>query len=201
MNIESLRPTQSCPFCLLVREAVTYLDLDVLMLPCPRNGKTYRPQAEQIGGKQQFPFLIDPNTGKQMYESKDIVNYLASTYGDGSLGFPQSAPGGMSPFSALPSALTRLQKGREYEDSHKPEKPLKLWSYEVSPFCKPVRERLVELEVPHLLVSCARGSPKREAFYEKLGRFQVPYLEDPNTNTALFESGDIIDYLDRTYKA
>ena len=28
------------------------------------------------GGKQQVPYLIDPETGTEMYESDDIVEYL-----------------------------------------------------------------------------------------------------------------------------
>jgi len=44
-----------------------------------------------------------------------------------------------------------------------------------------VREKLVELEIPHLLTSVGRGSPKRQAMYDKRGRFQAPYMEDPNT--------------------
>lgn len=43
-----------------------------------------------------------------------------------------------------------------------------------------MREKLSELELPHLYVSTARGSPKRQAFFERWGRFQVPFLEDPN---------------------
>lgn len=39
-------------------------------LPC------FLHQAIELGGKKQFPFLVDPNTGKQMYESDDIINYL-----------------------------------------------------------------------------------------------------------------------------
>jgi hypothetical protein len=67
--------------------------------------------------------------------------------------------------------------------------------YETSPFCKVVREVLSELELPHLYRSCARGSPKRQAFYEQHGRFQVPYLEDPNAGVAMFESAAIMQYL------
>lgn len=58
-----------------------------------------------------------------------------------------------------------------------------------------VREVLSELELPHLYRSCARGSPKRQAFFEERGRFQVPYLEDPNTGVAMFESTAIMQYL------
>ncbi len=52
-----------CPFCRKVREAITLLDLDVLIWPCPKDGPTYRPKAVQMSGKSQFPFLVDPNNG------------------------------------------------------------------------------------------------------------------------------------------
>ena len=40
-------------------------------------------QAAAMSGKGQFPFLVDPNTGKQMLESDAIINYLWNEYGDG----------------------------------------------------------------------------------------------------------------------
>jgi hypothetical protein len=40
-------------------------------------------QAIELSGKSQFPFLIDPNNGKQMLESDAIINYLWNEYGDG----------------------------------------------------------------------------------------------------------------------
>ncbi|XP_047153629.1 uncharacterized protein LOC124825131 isoform X2 [Vigna umbellata] len=95
--------------------------------------------------------------------------------------------------------LSRIGKGTTYTPAKFPPKPLKLWAYEVSPFCKIVREVLVELELPHLLVSCARGSPKRHILYQKTGHFQVPFLEDPNTGIEMFESAEIIEYLRATY--
>ena len=52
------------PRLLQVREAVSLLDLDVLVKPCPRDSATWRPQAIALGGKAQFPFLVDPNTGR-----------------------------------------------------------------------------------------------------------------------------------------
>lgn len=47
-----------------VREAVSILDLDVMMYPCPKDGPTWRPKAIEMGGKSQFPYLVDVNTGK-----------------------------------------------------------------------------------------------------------------------------------------
>ena len=32
-------------------------------------------------GKMMVPFLTDPNTGREMFESADIVRYLNQTYG------------------------------------------------------------------------------------------------------------------------
>ena len=41
--------------------------------------------------------------------------------------------------------------GSKYSPAKMPEKPITVYSYEASPFCKLVREKLVELEIPHLL--------------------------------------------------
>uniref|UniRef100_A0A453QHJ5 GST N-terminal domain-containing protein n=2 Tax=Aegilops tauschii subsp. strangulata TaxID=200361 RepID=A0A453QHJ5_AEGTS len=46
---------------------------------------------------------------------------------------------------------------------------------------------------------CARGSPKRQEIFKKLGLFQVPYIEDPNTGVKMFESAEIVEYLRATY--
>jgi glutaredoxin len=51
---------EGCPFCRKVREAVSYLDLDVLFLPTPKDGPTYRPKAIELGGKKQFPYMVSP---------------------------------------------------------------------------------------------------------------------------------------------
>ncbi|MCL7033134.1 hypothetical protein MKW94_005228, partial [Papaver nudicaule] len=95
--------------------------------------------------------------------------------------------------------IGRMGKGSSYTPSKLPPKPVELWAYEPSPFCKVVREVLVELEIPHILHSCARGSPKRQILFKKAGHFQVPYLEDPNTGVEMFESAEIVDYLRATY--
>ncbi|GAB4816927.1 hypothetical protein N2152v2_003973 [Parachlorella kessleri] len=183
---------EGCPFCRKVREAVCILDLDVLFYPCPKKGPTWRPKAVEMGGKPMFPYLVDPNTGKAMYESDDIIRYLFETYGGGSSNIPLSLRLGF--LTALTCGLglaPRGAKGSFYTPSKVPEQPLVYWGYELSPFCKVVREKLSELEIPHLYHSVARGSPKR----------QVPYIEDPNTGVAMFESAAIVKYLDETYGA
>ncbi|KAI2501807.1 glutathione S-transferase [Fragilaria crotonensis] len=51
----------------------------------------------------------------------------------------------------------------------------------------------------HTQVSCPRGSPNRQIMLEEKGRFQVPYLEDPNTGVKLWESEAIVEYLQKVY--
>ncbi|KAI4300478.1 hypothetical protein L6164_033854 [Bauhinia variegata] len=189
---------ESCPFCRKVREIVAILDLDVLFYPCPRNGPNFRPKVAQMGGKQLFPYMVDPNTGMSMYESDDIIKYLTGKYGDGSIPFTLSL-GFLTTLTAGLGMLGRMGKGATYTPARLPPNPLKLWAYEGSPFCKLVREVLVELELPHLQISCARGSSKRQILYEKTGHFQAPYLEDPNTGIEMFESAEIMEYLRVTY--
>ncbi|MBU6283884.1 glutathione S-transferase N-terminal domain-containing protein, partial [bacterium] len=38
-----------------------------------------------------------------------------------------------------------------------------------------------------------------DVFVARSGKMQVPWLHDPNTGVSMFESADIVDYLDRTY--
>ncbi|CAI0462271.1 unnamed protein product [Linum tenue] len=77
------RPEQPIMIYEFEREIVAVLDLDVLFYPCPRNGPNFRPKAVELGGKQQFPYMVDPNTGVSMYESDAIIKYLVDKYGDG----------------------------------------------------------------------------------------------------------------------
>jgi glutathione S-transferase len=73
----------ACPFCKKVREMCSYLDIECLYKPCPKDGPTFRPEGTQKSGKSMFPYMEDPNTGTSMLESDDIIKYLAETYGDG----------------------------------------------------------------------------------------------------------------------
>lgn len=78
-------------------------------------------------------------------------------------------------------------------------KSIELWGYEGSPFVRPVREVLGSLALPHRMVYSGRGSSNRDVMREKTSRFQVPYIEDPNTGVKMYESGAIVKYLLDTY--
>jgi glutathione S-transferase len=189
---------EGCPFCRKVREALSILDLDAVVYPCPKNGPRFRPEVVRRGGKALFPYLVDPNRGVEMYESDDIVRYLFETYGDGSvpriLGLPL-----VTDLSSGLASVARPLTGTRYRTARTPTAPLELWSFEASPFCRIAREALCELELPYRLHNVAKGSPKRDAFVRRSGKMQVPYLVDPNTSGAMFESADIVRYLETTY--
>lgn len=189
---------EGCPFCRKAREALSILDLDAMIYPCPKGGPRYREEVIARGGKAMFPYLVDPNTGTSMYESDDIVRYLCERYGDGKVPLLLS----MGPLTTLSSAAAtawRARHGIRYRRARAPEKPLELYSFEISPFCRLAREALCELEIPYLLHNVAHGSPKREAYVALSGKMMVPYLVDPNTGTSMFESADIVAYLNATY--
>jgi glutathione S-transferase len=187
-----------CPFCRKVREALTILDLEAEVYPCPKRGERYRPWVVERGGSEQFPYLIDPNTGEEMYESDDIVRYLFERYGDGKVPMALGL-GVLTDASSALSGLPRMGAGAFVIPSRKPEQMLELYSAEASPFCRLVREVLCSLEIPYLLHNVARRSPSRDEFVKRSGTMMVPWLSDPNTGTELFESADIVKYLLDTY--
>ncbi|MGI9285759.1 MAG: glutathione S-transferase N-terminal domain-containing protein [Pseudomonadales bacterium] len=210
---------EGCPYCRLVREALTELDLDAIIYPCPKNGERYRPQVVEMGGKAQFPYLVDPNTGKQMYESLDIVEYLFETYGERSLPLKWRV-GALQTLGSMFASASRLGQGIIAREANTPAENLELYSFENSPFARPVREKLCELEIPYVLRSTGRNSARdwvppsmrdalsiepgtalenRKNLLDRAGRVSIPYLIDTNTDTEMFESVDMLDYLEETY--
>jgi glutathione S-transferase len=212
---------EGCPFCRNVREVLTALQIDVNIYPCPKNGQRFRPSVIALGGKAQFPFLIDPNTGAHLYESEAIIDYLFKQYSGRSIPKAYQASRLKIPLSTFSSTL-RGMRGVYAQTSKKlPEKTLHLWSFESSPYSRLVRERLCELEIPYHLHNLGKeqisdiGTPllrlqlkgpyepvaggKRAAHYERTGHMQFPYVEDPNTGAKLLESALILDYLEQTY--
>lgn len=219
VELLELYDMEGCPFCRVVREALTDLDLDAMIYPCPKGGVRFRPLVEKLGGTQQFPFLMDPNTDEALYESADIVEYLYATYGS------KPAPARWLTRSArtlgsFGASTLRIGRGLRARDSLDIGEPLELYSFEASPFARPVRELLTELELPYILRQTGRTQaldwvlpPMRERLapdyqpsqrnrvdlLQRTGRVAVPYLIDPNTGSELYESRRIVDYLMDTY--
>lgn len=197
------------PFCKRVREMINLLDLTVEYRPCPgaRQGK-FSQQLLQRTGRQTVPYLVDPNTKEEMFESNDIIEYLLTAYGPSPDAYDRKAlwPITFESFSISTStmvAILRDMPGARRQDNARPDnedmKPLELWGYECSPFVRPVREKLGSLCLPHKMISCSRGSANRDLLMEKTGLFQVPYLVDPNTGIEMFEGPEICEYLEQVY--
>lgn len=210
---------EGCSDCRSVREALTALGLDAQIYPCPSGGKRFRPEALRLAGKSQLPVLVDPNTHTTLHEAPAIIDYLFRTYA----GFqtPRTYQiGQWRPLLGQLASAIRGVRGIQARPATHPRKLLELWSFESSPYSRLVRERLTELELPYVLHNIGkeqfadmgpaamrvkpgpykpRPGGRREKVLAQLGRIQVPYLEDPNTGTKMYESAAIIDYLEGQY--
>ena len=211
----TLYDRESCPRSRLVRETLTLLNLDVEIRPCPIGGKRFTPDLP----KGRTPYLIDPNKRSSFTSTGSIINHLFTQYAHCAV--PNRYQPGLInlALSSLASAF-RLNKGGHKQASRQAKQRLTLYSFESSPYSRLVREQLSELELPHLVINMGKQQwadmgpatcrwsngpykplpdSKRSRFLAQHHKMQVPYLEDPNTNTALFESKDIIHYLRKQY--
>ncbi|XP_008219087.1 PREDICTED: uncharacterized protein LOC103319337 [Prunus mume] len=192
---------EACPFCRRVREALTELDLSAEVYPCPKGSVRHREMVKRFGGKEQFPFLIDPNTGISMYESGEIVKYLFEQYGKGrkpTVGLLESTL-----FTGWMPTIFRAGRGMTLWEKAKrdpPPKKLELYSYENNPYARIVREALCELELPYILQNVGEGSLRSKSL-DASGSKEVPYLIDPNTGTQVGDYKKILSYLFQTYSA
>jgi glutathione S-transferase len=185
---------ERCPHSRIVREALSTLDLDAEVLPCPLGGTRFRPALQEDG----VPRLEDPNGGTFLIGSTAIVAHLYATYGvSGPPGLINWTPVRVA--TGLGMRLLTYGRGANARPSRPPEKMLELYSFEASPPCRMVRMTLCELELPYMLHNVAKGSPRRDAFVTRSGKMQVPWLHDPNTGWEGFESQDIERYLEKTY--
>jgi glutathione S-transferase len=209
---------EACPQCRFVREAFTELNLDVMITPCPLGGKNIK-RLEKNTGNNQLPFLIDENTEQKIHGAESIVNYLFEQY-RGKPAPKQLQANKLNQFASSLATGIRFNAGMTAKPSIRAEQALTLYSFESSPYSRPVRELLCELELPYLLVNLGKQqkadmgpanfhftlkpykplpNTKRDTFFQQHGNVQVPYLIDPNTGTEMFESADIVKYLKSTY--
>ena len=186
---------EACPYCRKVREVLCELDLDYLCLPTAR-GSARRETLRALGGTMQVPYLVDPNTSVALYESDEIIAYLDRTYGRGGAGWWPPVPGFVNDLDSTIASAVRLgRSGACRAGTTRAPEPLVLWNMEGSPYCRKVREALSELDLAYVVRNVPKGSPKRAALVELGGKMQVPYLVDPNSGRALYESDDIVAYL------
>lgn len=194
---------EACPYCRKVREVLCELDLDYLVHPVA-HGSPRRAELLALGGKMQVPYLVDPNTGTRLYESEDIITYLNATYGAGArAGWRLPVPSLLDDVGSILATAARLGRGGKCRTT--PGRtgiaPLTLYNMEGSPYCRKVREALSERDLEHVVKSLPKGSPAREELVRRGGKMQVPYLVDVNTGREMYESDDIVAYLETEYAA
>jgi glutathione S-transferase len=82
----------------------------------------------------------------------------------------------------------------------RPAAPLIIYEFEGCPFCKRVREALVYYDVDATFYPCPRDGPNfRPAAIAEGGKKQFPYMKDPSTGVAMYESAAIVKYIADTY--
>ncbi|MBM4384653.1 MAG: glutathione S-transferase N-terminal domain-containing protein [Deltaproteobacteria bacterium] len=154
---------EACPYCQRVRAALEALGLEAEIRPCPKGGTRFRPEVIARGGKAQFPYLVDPNQSRALYESSDIVSYLYAQYAPAAPR-PHTTPA----LAGSLASLLRGARGARVAPSREPLEVLILVGAESNPEARLVRELLCELELRHL---SRRGDPNGS-----------PRLEDPSAS-------------------
>lgn len=103
--------------------------------------------------------------------------------------------------TATAASAARPNFGNVYLGRRKvPERPLELYEFELCPYCRIAREALSALSLDPIVYPCPKGGRRfRPEVKAKGGRTQFPYLVDPNTNTAMYESADIAAYVFEEY--
>jgi len=190
-------------FCRLVREVLTELDLVYELRSAGKMSPRRNELAEITGGSSQCPYLIDPNTGVKMAESKDIISYLYKTYG---MWTPpnellQSISGIVTPLLVpLYRVIAPLQAGsyKENEFEYRSEiaeakatiydeilaNPVVIYTYEYSPFCTEATALLENCGIEFKEISLGlewipgliREPAKRAALLEITGQSSLPHI-------------------------
>ena len=172
---------EGCSVCRRVREAISDLDLEVEVRPCPKEGVRFRPSVQSREGAS-FPFLIDPNQGVELFESRDIIAHLYRHYGDGRV--PTRLTSALFRPTSVVATMLRGVAGTWRRASYVPDEPLSLEGFEGDADARLVRERLSELELPYIRRNGA-----------------VVRLVDPSTSVTLEGSDAILAYLRDSWDA
>lgn len=79
MQILELWGYESSPFVRPVKEKLSSLGLPHRIVSCSRGSRNRDIMVEK-SGRFQVPYLVDANTGVEMYEGAEIVKYLEAVY-------------------------------------------------------------------------------------------------------------------------
>lgn len=197
---------EGCPFCSRVREALLTRGRDAVIFPCPPGGRRFRPQAEAVGGRQQFPLLVDDADDTVLYESRDIIAHLDT--GDGA---PDGVAYAAGELGLTAGARVRELHGMQVADNQgrrPPEWLFELYNDARDAHAGAIRGFLAALELPYVMRSpTALATAPAPAEWIRaavpqgvdLTDLPSPTLIDPNNETAWFTSAAVADHLKTRY--
>ena len=76
---------------------------------------------------------------------------------------------------------------------------LELYQFEQCPYCKKVRTALTDLNLDYICRNVPKMNKKREILITLGGQDQVPFLVDLDKGVMMYESDEIVKYLEKTY--
>jgi glutathione S-transferase len=77
---------------------------------------------------------------------------------------------------------------------------LELYQKEDCPYCRKVREALTALDLDYICRNVRAKDSKKQSLLLKLGgKAQVPFLVDTERDRRMYESDDIVQYLNEQY--
>jgi glutaredoxin len=218
IQFQKLYDIENSADCRRVREKITEYDATVdLVVPAAPNSRCFLdPQSPyKVPANSIIPRLVVKESGKEkvLEGADEIITFLENCYGIRSKGDEPLEPkdqilASVQQVGNFVASLLRTGRGQQVSPCAaasnsmvpRPKQPLRLYSYEGNQFCRLVREVLTELDLPYELRSAGKGSPRRaELAKVSGGSTQCPFLVDPNTNTQMPESADIIRYLYQRY--
>jgi glutaredoxin len=191
-------------FCRIVREVLTELDITYELRSAGKESPRRDELASITGGSTQCPYLIDPNTGVSIPDSKDIVEYLYRNY---ALWTPPNeilewtSTNVMSLFKPIFSTIAPLQAGEKDADNDFQQNveeairviktevdtdPVVVYTYELSPFSSETKDLLDRLDVDYKEISLGKewipglisenGPIKRAALLKMTGQSSLPHI-------------------------
>ncbi len=80
-----------------------------------------------------------------------------------------------------------------------PDEMLEIYQFEGCPYCSKVRQKMTELGLDFIAKSVDPHGD-RQRVKEVSDQTGVPVLVDPNTDTVMPESDDIVEYLEKQYE-
>ncbi len=70
---------------------------------------------------------------------------------------------------------------------------------EECPFCAKVRQFMSDNHISYISLISPNGAPSREILIKLGGKQEIPFLIDTDNAQMMYESEDIIKYLDKNY--